>query len=60
VSEGEQRLVVVSMRFPSIDPQALAAQVSPIMEAAVAAGGTLTSITVQPYHDDEDPDSCTP
>jgi hypothetical protein len=47
-------LVTVSMRFPGdVDQYALSALVSPVVRAAVAAGGLTTNLSVQPYDSDE-------
>lgn len=50
----EQLLVSLQMRFPACDRAALAAQLAPVMEAAVAAGGISTNVSVQPYTPDDD------
>lgn len=47
-------LVTLQMRFPTLDRQALAEHLGPVMVAAVAAGGMFTSLSVQPYDDDDD------
>jgi hypothetical protein len=47
-------LVTVSMRFPNLDRTALAEHLGPVMTAAVAAGGTSTSINMQPYDPEAD------
>jgi hypothetical protein len=47
-------LVSVQMRFPSLDREALAAHLAPVITVAIAAGGTLTTLSVQPYDPDED------
>lgn len=46
-------LVSIQMRFPTLDREAVAEHLGPVMIAAVAAGGSLTSVSIQPY-DDED------
>ena len=40
-------LVMVSMRFPKLDSKALGAHLAPVVEAAIAAGGLTTNISVE-------------
>lgn len=47
-------LVTLQMCFPTVDRQALAAHIAPVVTAAIAAGGKHTSISVQPYEHDDD------
>lgn len=49
-------LVTVQLRFPAIDHRALAEHLSPIVTEAIAAGGHLTSVSVQGYEPEEDGD----
>ncbi|HTE60021.1 MAG TPA: hypothetical protein VK631_06690 [Solirubrobacteraceae bacterium] len=51
---SDELLVNLSMRFPALDRTALAAHLAPVVEAAIAAGGNFTSISVMPYDDEED------
>lgn len=46
-------LVTIQMSFPTLDREALAEHLAPVMTAAVAAGGVGTSVSVQPYDPDE-------
>lgn len=50
----EQLLVTLQLRFPMCDRAALAAVLAPVMEAAVAAGGLSTNVSVQSYEYEED------
>ena len=43
-------LVTLSMRFPAaVDEYTLSAVLTPVVRAAVAAGGLTTNLSVQPY-----------
>jgi hypothetical protein len=47
-------LVTVSLRFPTLDRQALAEHLAPVMQAAVAAGGVTTNVSIQEYEPEEE------
>lgn len=47
-------LVTVQLVFPSLDRQALAEHLGPLMVASVAAGGNRTSVSVQEIEEDDD------
>jgi hypothetical protein len=51
---SDELLVTLSLRFPLLDRQALAAQIAPVMQAAVAAGGISTHVTVQTYNEEDE------
>lgn len=46
-------LITVQLRFPSLDRHALANHITPMVTAALAAGGTLTTVSVQEIDDEE-------
>lgn len=50
---ADELLVSIQLRFPSLDRRALADHLTPVVREALAAGGNLTSSTVQPYDDDD-------
>jgi hypothetical protein len=49
-------LVGISMRFPQLDRAALAEHLTPVVLAALRAGGKTTNVSLQPYDPDEEPD----
>lgn len=49
-------LINISLRLPTLDREATSKHLGPLMEAAIAAGGMSTHISVQPYDPDEDED----
>jgi hypothetical protein len=42
-------VVIIELRFPTIDRDAVARQVEPVIAAAVKAGGNMTNITIEPF-----------
>lgn len=50
-------LVTLQLQFPTLDRDALAEHLTPVMRAAIAAGGNHTSLSIQPYDPDEEPES---
>lgn len=50
-------MVSINLRFPRLDPAALAAHLAPVMREAVAAGGIFTPINVAPIDTSEDDDA---
>lgn len=53
---ASELLVSISLRLPTLDREATSKHLGPLMEAAIAAGGMSTHISVQPYDPDEDED----
>ena len=53
MSVAPEVLVTIQLSFPVLDRPALAAQIAPVMQTAVAAGGLSTSISVQPFDPSE-------
>lgn len=49
-----ETLVTVQINFPTVDRSAVADLTVPVMQAAVAAGGTRVSISVQGYDPEAD------
>ena len=49
-------LVTISLRFPQLDRAALAEHLAPLVQAAVAAGGITTNVSLQPYDPDDGDD----
>jgi hypothetical protein len=49
-----ETLVTISMHFPTLDRELLAKHVADTIVAAIAAGGSLTSVSVQQFDLDED------
>lgn len=49
-----ETLVTIAMRFPTPDRAAVADQIGPVMTAAAAAGGTLTTVSIQSYEEDDE------
>lgn len=50
----DEILVNVSMRFPNLDPNALGEHLTPLVAAALKAGGISTNISIQKYDPDDD------
>lgn len=46
--------MTLSLRFPTVDRAAVAAQIAPAVEQAIAAGGTYMSLSIQPYDEDDE------
>jgi hypothetical protein len=49
-------LVNISLRLPTLDREATSKHLGPLMEAAIAAGGMSTNISVQPFSPDDEGD----
>lgn len=49
-----ETLVSLQIHFATVDRAAVAEQIGPAVEAAIAAAGTLVTISVQGYDPDEE------
>ena len=47
-------LVSISLRFPNVGAEALTEHIAPLVQAALAAGGRSTNVSIQPFDPDEE------